>query len=119
MKPSEIIREYGWYQGGLTGNYYHGTLRTPLAECGGFSMLGAVVRSAYDKSDGNTVETNRRATASKTKLKEVLPHYPDTPPPPGWGSDPNRISGKWISDWNDAPNRTKEEVIDKLEEAGL
>ena len=83
MKPSEIIREYGWKQ--IPTHGYN------TDDPSGFTMLGAIVKSARKRG----TKPYRMINA----VREVVPFS--------------------IVSWNAYPHRTKEEVIDKLEEAGL
>ena len=106
MKPSEIIREYGWTRNQATGNNDAYVLETPLEDCGGFCMNGAIFRSAFIQNGNryhNLFKIRReldaivRENLPTTKRKYIDP----------------------IAVWNDARGRTKGEVIAKLEEVGL
>ena len=116
MKPSEIIREYGWMQGKAVGNSGADPFVTPFEDCGGFCPVGAIMRVAAMKYGRDAywgvkpdvkrlerlLDVQAATIVWATDLKAKLPCGFDN-----------------ISAWNDHRDRTKEEVIAKLEEVGL
>ena len=107
MKPSEIIREYGWVQNDLTGNPVPDMTLVQPEDCGGFCPMGAIMRSAYFMYP---LKENLRDWSKFDEAIRQMEAKLDEAVRPDW---PNFVI------WNSRPDRTKEEVIDKLEEAGL
>ena len=100
MKPSEIIREYGWTQNRVTGAKSANIFITPIEDCGGFCASGAIAMSAYIQvGDPGGRKFDVLFSLMENKTKDWIKCD--------------------IALWNDHRDRTKEEVIAKLEEVGL
>ena len=103
MKPSGIIREYGWVQHKDTGiDVTYFLCETPVDQCGGFNISTAMVKAAYMMElKDPSINFPEVYDEWRAKIKATLP-----------------IDDSLFS-WNDHPERTKNEVIAKLEEVGL
>ena len=107
MKPSELIREYGWVQGKWAGNHVQpqGLENSDNPEeCGGFSSQGALIKAAW--------MDDRLAKEEKVMLHSKWVRLT---------GDVTRGTSMFggLGRWNDHSKRTKEQVIAKLEEVGL
>lgn len=88
VRAAEIIRERGWYQ----GDYYEGYAPGHNYGGGPVCAVGALILTHDGGFDS------------------------DAPWPPGFFALGDEV-GK-VPSWNDAPERTQEEVIDLLERVG-
>lgn len=91
MKPSEILEQYGWTQGYFARDKSGMTMpsMSPYATC--FCAVGAIKRS--DFPTGSSLDV----------LREHI----------------GAASVEDVYRWNDAPGRTKDEVIAVLKACGL
>lgn len=106
MKPSELIRQRGWSK----HSDWRDKNETPCLywklDVSYYSAFGAIFTCIHKEIKKGVAATDLEERHNR--LKDHLR---------GLGYNDNDLG--IISDWNDAPGRTAEEVIAKLEEFGL
>lgn len=96
MKPSEVLREFGWCQGKLAVDKNWSTVDVHRGNPVAFCLMGAIERS-YGLIDFDT------ENAAKEKLRVLLKE---------------RFGTRQITEYNDRICESKEQAISILEEIG-
>jgi hypothetical protein len=96
-----------------------GSLRTGPAEVSGVCLVGALERAAVAQP-GGAGDVGRAIDALYNTLWESTGH-PVGPQPGGLdplSAPPVRLARvQWLTRWNDAPGRTREQVVDLIDQA--
>lgn len=99
MKPSEVLKKYGWCQGTFARNIDGEQVTTIDSQAASFCLLGALYKSC---TLDNIYDFDKFDTYYQIVQKSISElGFPDVP------------------SWNDKTGRTKEEVIKLLEKVGL